>query len=145
MSPYQYRKSHCGDKTVVRSSYLHNGISYTVRCHLYIESGPWWPFLGYYLGVLSISQFTTVHLKIRYTQMKYMGNWSSNSYHMTFPAGVGWFNTDSHSLVTVCPIENSFFWVFPCFVVIVLSINIIFTWLIYPYPWAHLTDIGTII
>ena len=25
----QYRKSHCGDKTLVRSSYLHNGISYT--------------------------------------------------------------------------------------------------------------------
>ena len=29
MSSYQYRKSHCGDKTVVRSSYLHNGSSYT--------------------------------------------------------------------------------------------------------------------
>ena len=29
MSSYRYRKSHCGDKTVVRSSYLHNGISYT--------------------------------------------------------------------------------------------------------------------
>ena len=29
MSSYQYRKSHCGDKTVVRSSYLHNGISYS--------------------------------------------------------------------------------------------------------------------
>ena len=29
MSSYQYRKSHCGDKTVERSSYLHNGISYT--------------------------------------------------------------------------------------------------------------------
>ena len=28
-SSYQYRKSHCGDKTVVRSSYLHTGISYT--------------------------------------------------------------------------------------------------------------------
>ena len=26
---YQYRKSHCGDKRVVRSSYIHNGISYT--------------------------------------------------------------------------------------------------------------------
>ena len=25
MTSYQYRKSHCGDKTVVRSSYLHNG------------------------------------------------------------------------------------------------------------------------
>ena len=29
ISSYQYRKSHCGDKTVVKSSYLHNGISYT--------------------------------------------------------------------------------------------------------------------
>ena len=29
MTSYQYRKSHCGDKTVVRSSYLHNEISYT--------------------------------------------------------------------------------------------------------------------
>ena len=29
MSSYQYRKSHCGDKMVIRSSYLHNGISYT--------------------------------------------------------------------------------------------------------------------
>ena len=41
MSTYQYRKSHCGYKTIVRSFYLHNGISYTGRCHLYIESGPW--------------------------------------------------------------------------------------------------------
>ena len=29
MPSYQYRKFHCGDKMVVRSSYLHNGISYT--------------------------------------------------------------------------------------------------------------------
>ena len=29
MSSYQNMKSHCGNKTVVRSSYLHNGISYT--------------------------------------------------------------------------------------------------------------------
>ena len=29
MSSYWYRKPHCGDKTVVRSSCLHNGISYT--------------------------------------------------------------------------------------------------------------------
>ena len=41
---YQYRKSHCGEKTILRPSYLHNGISYTgkitLRWHLYIESGP---------------------------------------------------------------------------------------------------------
>ena len=29
MSSYQYRKSHCGDKTISWPSYLHNGISYT--------------------------------------------------------------------------------------------------------------------
>ena len=29
MSSYQYWKSHCGDKTILRPSYLHNGISYT--------------------------------------------------------------------------------------------------------------------
>ena len=29
MAYYQYRKPHCGDKTVLRSPYLHNGIPYT--------------------------------------------------------------------------------------------------------------------
>ena len=29
MLSYQYRKSHCGDKTILRPSYLHNWISYT--------------------------------------------------------------------------------------------------------------------
>ena len=29
MPSYRYRKSHCGDKTILRPSYLHNGISYT--------------------------------------------------------------------------------------------------------------------
>ena len=29
MPSYQYRKSHCGDKTILRPSCLHNGISYT--------------------------------------------------------------------------------------------------------------------
>ena len=31
MTSYQYRKSHCGDKTILRPSYLHNGISDTVK------------------------------------------------------------------------------------------------------------------
>ena len=29
MTSYQYKKSHCGDKTILRPSYLHNGISST--------------------------------------------------------------------------------------------------------------------
>ena len=35
MSSYQYRKTHCGDKTVVKSSYIHNGISYAGKMSLY--------------------------------------------------------------------------------------------------------------
>ena len=35
MPSYQYRKSHCGDKTVVRPSYLHNMISNTGKNSLY--------------------------------------------------------------------------------------------------------------
>ena len=45
MSSYQYRKSHCGDKTVVRSSYLHNGISYTGKITSLYWFGPLVPLL----------------------------------------------------------------------------------------------------
>ena len=50
MSSYQYGKSHFGDKTVVRSSYLHNGFSILVRWHLYIEPTP--KICGPYLAEL---------------------------------------------------------------------------------------------
>ena len=40
MSSYQYRKSHCGYKTIVRSSYLHNGISYTGKMISFDWIGP---------------------------------------------------------------------------------------------------------
>ena len=35
MTSYQYRKSHCGDKTILRPPYLHNGIFYTDKTSLY--------------------------------------------------------------------------------------------------------------
>ena len=38
MPSYQYSKSHCGDKTVERSSYLHNGISCTGKMAYFMES-----------------------------------------------------------------------------------------------------------
>ena len=40
MLSYQYRKSHCGDRTVIRSSYLHNGISYTGKMTSLYWIGP---------------------------------------------------------------------------------------------------------
>ena len=47
---YQYRKSHCGDKTLLRPSYLHNGISYTGKMtSLYwIRALVVWIHLGLY-------------------------------------------------------------------------------------------------
>ena len=43
MVSYQYRKSHCGDKTIIRSSYLHYGVSYhaLIRQYLYVETSLW--------------------------------------------------------------------------------------------------------
>ena len=52
MPSYQYRKSHCGDKTVVRSSYLHNGISYTGK----MTSSYWIRALLLFMR-LNLSQF----------------------------------------------------------------------------------------
>ena len=41
ISSYQCRKSHCGDKRVIRSSYLHNGISYTGNMASLYWTNPW--------------------------------------------------------------------------------------------------------
>ena len=46
MTSYQYRKSHCGDKTILRPSYLHNGISYTGKTASL-----------YWIGALDISSY----------------------------------------------------------------------------------------
>ena len=44
MSSYQNRKSHCGDKKVVRSSHLHNGISYTGKTASLYWIGAQWTY-----------------------------------------------------------------------------------------------------
>ena len=65
MPSYQYRKSHCGDKSVVRSSYLHNGISYAGKMAysywitsqvLGNQQQSWWPSQFYYFGYISTDQ-----------------------------------------------------------------------------------------
>ena len=40
-SSYQYRKFHCGDKTILRPLISTMEFPILVRRHLYIESGPW--------------------------------------------------------------------------------------------------------
>ena len=40
MPSYQYRKSHCGDKKILRPSYLYNGNPHTWKDHLYTETSP---------------------------------------------------------------------------------------------------------
>ena len=44
MTFYQYRKSHCGDKTILRPSYIHNGISYTGEMSSLYWIGPLVPW-----------------------------------------------------------------------------------------------------
>ena len=46
MSSYQHRKSHCGDKTILRPSYLHNGISYTGKTASLYWIGALFPVLS---------------------------------------------------------------------------------------------------
>ena len=50
ISSYQYRKSHCGDKTILRPSYLHNGISHTGN-----TTSPYW------IGALDLGDNFQVH------------------------------------------------------------------------------------
>ena len=50
MPSYQYRKSHCGDKTVVRSSYLHNGMSYTGKMAYF-----YWISPQVFLGLVEVN------------------------------------------------------------------------------------------
>ena len=55
MSSYQYRKSHCGDKMILRPSYLHNGISYTGKMiSLYWIRAQMQEALSFWLVCLSI-------------------------------------------------------------------------------------------
>ena len=69
---YQYRKSHCGDKTVVRSSYLHNGISYTGKTTSL-----------YWIGALIIYALKLIRLSIcKCTQLN---EWSEG-FHVNFIA-----------------------------------------------------------
>ena len=39
MTSYQYKKYDCGDKTILRPSYLHSGISYTGKMTIFNWSG----------------------------------------------------------------------------------------------------------
>ena len=73
VSPYQYRKSHCGDKMILWSSYLHNGISYTSKTsslYILIQSSDCMDFMASqcvgvnknFMGCVSISQTLVRHL-----------------------------------------------------------------------------------
>ena len=53
MTSYEYRKSHCGDKTILRSCYLHK-FPILLRRNLYIESGSCWQPIRIHVGKLLV-------------------------------------------------------------------------------------------
>ena len=71
MLSYQYRKSYCGDKTVVRSSYLHNGISYTGKMSSL-----------YWIGALSGYQLWKYRLLIPFMAWGYNPIYSSSLFNI---------------------------------------------------------------
>ena len=83
MSSYQYRKSHRGDKTILRPSYLHNGISYTGKMTSL-----------YWIGAQVMTSQSVTHYILWYDNC-YVGTWKvpSNSldililFTVIFPTG----------------------------------------------------------
>ena len=90
MSSYQYRKYHCGDKTILRPSYLHNGISYTGRTtSLYWIRAlrPSYIYVGNsYTGKMASSNEMPPRsaddmTKVTHHPIKYWWNWCVWPYH----------------------------------------------------------------
>ena len=75
MSSYQYRKSHCGDKTILRPSYLHNGISYTSKMSslYWIRAQVIFKFNGFYGSASGVS--------LEHWQRRYWSLPLSHQYH----------------------------------------------------------------
>ena len=59
ISPYQYRASHCGGKTFVKSYYLHNGISRAGKM-----------ICSYQIGAQGFCDYDTTHLAHGSTRQK---------------------------------------------------------------------------
>ena len=76
MSSYQYRKSHCGDKTVVRSSYLHNEISYTGKM-----TSLYW--IGAQMSIYIILSQSSLHMIDPHGSPKNYCDSSSSDFHLS--------------------------------------------------------------
>ena len=68
MLSHQYRKSHCGDKTVLRLSYLHKGISYTGK-----KTSLYW--IRAQISSLPISLQSYMQYRVCSTEPTYNGIW----------------------------------------------------------------------
>ena len=70
MTSYQYRKSYCGDKMILRPSYLHNGISYTCKMKslYWIRALVPYTYTGPSLEVLMLMSTLQIILKVHTEQ-----------------------------------------------------------------------------
>ena len=95
MSSYQYRKPYCGDQTIVRSSYLHNGIFYTGQMAT-LNRTPGLNHTRYWYGSnLSTSHFSTNKnwINIYKYHLNYTISYPFISTHgVTYPVGAKRFH-----------------------------------------------------
>ena len=94
MLSYQYRKSHCGGKTILRPSYLHHTISQTGKM-----SSSYWiraltPFETYTLALcaLGVAVVTNIFLK---RELIYL--YSQLLIFLSIPTAIYWHCTPTHT------------------------------------------------
>ena len=119
MSSYQYRKFHCGDKTVVRSSYLHNGISYTGKvtsiywikaqvlkcaCFIFIKKSVQFSVIVYSYDVLNRHHSLLPHRHLRQSRNRLCANGVILKDMGNFIDSKPQHNTGAHNLHGPCDV-----------------------------------------
>ena len=116
MTSCQYRESHCGDKTIWRPSYLHNGISYTGKmtslywikaqgpdsiqgCHLTSRRNPILEVSGSQDRLLPTVEFPIL---VRWCLCIESGPWLCNMAYFS-PKWLWW---TPHNMIKICPCDT---------------------------------------
>ena len=103
MTFYWYRKSHCGDKTILRPSYLHNGISYTGKTTSLYWIGALMTYRRWWWRDTGVSRGPTFHGILNEDEST---GWTghhqgvSRTGHSTVEAGLSWNPWWRHQMET---------------------------------------------
>ena len=107
MSSYQYRKSHCGDKTIWRLPYLHNEISYAGKT----------PSLYWIRALMWLHNVCLVYMNHKIMIYSISIWW----YPKSCLSGITYFHTFNVALLTYNTSQETYTWSALCYVMSWLS------------------------